>query len=81
MVLEKVKATEKIIKMIESENVISFICDRRVRKEDIKKEVEKLFNVKVEKVRTMIKDNKKIAYVKLKKEFSASDLASKLKII
>ncbi|MEM4605534.1 MAG: 50S ribosomal protein L23 [Candidatus Pacearchaeota archaeon] len=78
MILQGVKATEKVVKMIESDNTLCFITDRKTRKEEIKKEVEILFDVKVEKVRTMIKGNKKIAYVKLKKEFSAADVATKI---
>lgn len=81
IILEKVKSTEKIIRNIEKENTLAFLTDRKAKKEEIKKEVEELFGVKIDKVRTMIKNNKKIVYVKLKPEFSASDIASKLKII
>ena len=44
----------------------------------LKKDVEELFNVKVDRVRTLIRNNKKIAYVKLKKDFLAIDVATKL---
>lgn len=81
IILEKVKTTEKIMKMIEIENVLCFETDRKTTKEQIKNEVEKLFDVKVDKVRTMIRKNKKTAYVKLKPEFNASDIATKLGII
>ena len=43
--------------------------------------MESLFEVKVDRVRTLIKGNKKCAYVKLKKEFPAIDIATKLGII
>ena len=46
--------------------------------EEIKKEIEGMFKVKVEKVRTHIRQNKKYAYVKLKDNFPAIDLATKL---
>jgi large subunit ribosomal protein L23 len=81
IILEKVKATEKIVRQIELDNMISFIVDKKVTKEDIRKEVEDLFGVKVAKVRTLIKANKKQAFVKLKKEFSAGDLATKIGVL
>ena len=70
--------TEKAIMMIERENVLTFVFDKRKTKDEIKEEIEKTFEVKVEKVRTLIRDNKKYAYVKLKKDFLAIDLATKL---
>ena len=73
--------SEKAVKMIEIDNTILFEIERRYRKEDIKKEVEKLFSVKVEKVRTHIKGNKKYAYVKLNKKNPAIDIATKLGMI
>jgi large subunit ribosomal protein L23 len=78
IILEKVKSTEKIVRQIESENCLVFQMDRSVRKPQIKKEIEKLFNVKVDKVRTHTLNNKKIAYVKLNEKFPAADLATKL---
>jgi len=78
IILEKVKSTEKIVRQIEVENLIVFIVDRAITKKQIKDEVESLFGVKVEKVRTHTLKNKKQAYVKLKSEFSAGDLATKL---
>ncbi|MEM4181667.1 MAG: 50S ribosomal protein L23 [Candidatus Pacearchaeota archaeon] len=81
MILQGVKTTEKIIKMIEAENTLCFITDRKTRKKEIEKEVEELFNVKIEKVRTMISGNKKYAYVKLKKEYSAADVATKIGVL
>ena len=78
VILQKIKSTEKGIRMLEAENVLIFEVDRIVRKDEIKKEVESLFNVKVEKVRTHTRKNKKIAYVKLKPEHQAVDVATKL---
>lgn len=73
--------TEKAVMLIESQNMLTFTTDRRKTKKQIKEEVEKLFNVKVEKTRTLIKGNKKYSYVRLKKEFPAIDVATKLGII
>lgn len=78
IILEKVKSTEKIVRQIETENLLVFEVDRKVRKEDVKKEVEDLFDVKVDKVRTLVRGNKKTAYVKLKQDFVAADVATKL---
>lgn len=81
VVLEKVKSTEKIVRMIEAENLIAFETDRKTTKEQIAKEVEDLFNVKVESVRTLTRKNKKIAYVRLTKDFVAADVAAKLGVL
>lgn len=81
IILEKIISTEKIVRQIEVDNLLVFEVDRAVRKNEIQKEVQELFDVKVEKVRTLTNKNKKIAYVKLKPEFSAGDLAMKLGIM
>ncbi len=74
--------TEKTVGMIERENKIVFIVDRKANKKQIKDAFEKLFGVKVEKVNTLItRDGKKKAFIKLKKEFKASDVAVKLGIL
>ncbi|WP_297512824.1 50S ribosomal protein L23 [Thermococcus sp.] len=71
--------TEKAVSLIERENKLTFIVDRRATKTDIKRAVEEMFNVKVEKVNTLItmKGEKK-AYVKLKPEYDASEVAARL---
>ena len=73
--------TEKAVMMIESNNTITFRTEKEKTKEQIKKEVEDLFKVKVDNVKTLIRNNKKITYVKLKKEFPAIDVATKLGMI
>ncbi|HLC86957.1 MAG TPA: 50S ribosomal protein L23 [Candidatus Nanoarchaeia archaeon] len=73
--------TEKAVMMIETQNILTFEVDRRLNKDEIKKEIEKLFGVKVEEIRTLIKGSKKYAYVKLKKDFPAVDIATKLGLI
>lgn len=80
-ILEKVKATEKVVRMIESENLIAFETDRKTTKSEIAKEVEDLFDVKVAEVRTMTRKNKKIAYVRLNKDYVAADVAAKLGVL
>ncbi len=70
--------TEKAVMMIEAQNVLTFETDKNKTKTKIKKEIEELFEVKIEKIRTLIKGNKKYVYAKLKKEFPAIDMATKL---
>ncbi len=74
-------STEKAVKLMDSENTLLFETDRKSSRDKIKKEIESLFNIKVEKIRTLVKKNKKIAYVRLSKENVASDVAAKLGMI
>lgn len=78
IILEKIKSTEKVVRRIEVDNILVFVVDRTVTKREIKGEVEFLFDVKVSKVRTHIVKNKKLAYVKLKEDYPAVDVANKL---
>lgn len=71
-------ATEKCFKLMETENKVVFIVDRKAKKPDIKKAVEEMFSVKVQKVNTLIGVEGKKAFVKLQKEFNAIDIATKL---
>lgn len=73
--------SEKAVKLIDLENTLIFETDRRETKEAIGKEVSNLFKVKVEKVRTLTRGNKKYAYVKLSKENPAIDVATKIGMI
>lgn len=75
-------ATEKSVALIEKENKIVFVVDRKSNKKQIKEVFEKLFEVKVQSVNTQItlKGEKK-AFIKLKPEFKAGDVAVKLGII
>lgn len=73
--------TEKAVMMIESQNILTFQTGKEATKYEIKKEIEDLFKVKIEKVRTLIRGNKKHVYVKLKSQFAALDVATKLGIM
>ena len=74
--------TEVTSRLIETENKLTFIVNIKARKEDIKRAVEELYEVKVEKVNVVItpKGQKK-AFVKLSPEYKASDIAIKLGIL
>ena len=74
--------SEKAVGLIEKENKIVFIVDPKSTKTDIKQSVEELYKVKVDRVNTLRSmKGKKKAYVQLKPEFKAVDLAAKLKIL
>lgn len=74
--------TEKAIRLAQKENKLVFIVDRKANKKQIKEEIEKWLNVKVEKVNTLItRKGLKKAYVKLKKEYNANEILAKLGVI
>ena len=73
--------TEDAINQIESENKLIFIVNLRADKSAVKKAVEELYEVKVEKVNLLITSKGlKKAFVKLTQQYKASDLAIKLGI-
>jgi ribosomal protein L23 len=74
--------TEKSVNLISSDNRITFVVNKTANKAQIRDAVEKLYNVKVQKI-NVLKDrkNRKKAMVTLKKGFSAQDLANKLGVI
>ena len=78
-ILKHPVATEKAIRMIETDNVLTFIVDPRVTQNSVKKAIEEKFKVKVDDLRilTTMKGKKK-AYVRLNKEFHALDIATQL---
>ncbi len=80
MILKPI-TSEKAVRMIDMDNTLLFETDRKAKKEMIAKEIETIFKVKVEKVRTLIKHNKKFAYVRLDKSNLAIDFATKLGMI
>lgn len=81
-IIKRSLATEKTLSLVEKNNTLVFIVDLKATKGEIREAVEKLFGVKVERVNTLItmKGEKK-AYVKLKPEFKASEVATRLGLI
>ena len=81
-IIRRIVATEKALTYIENHNTLTFVVDVKATKHDIKRAIEKLFNVKVAEVRTLItpKGEKK-AYVRLKPEYKASEIATRLGIL
>jgi large subunit ribosomal protein L23 len=74
--------TEVASRMIETENRLVFIVNMKATKTDVRRAVEELYEVVVEKVNTLItpKGEKK-AFVKLHPDYRASDIAIKLGIL
>jgi large subunit ribosomal protein L23 len=74
--------TEKAVNMIDTENKITFIVSDKTTKKELKKIVEKAYKIKIDKI-NIIRDMKgtKKAIIKLKKEFKAQDLATKLGVL
>jgi len=74
--------TERSISLVEKENKIVFVVERKSNKKEIKEAFEKVFQVKVDKVNTeILLSGEKKAFIKLKPEFKAGDVAVKLGII
>ena len=70
---------EKSMNMVEMENKLVFIVNKKARKDEIKKAVEAEFGVTVEKVNLVVTaKNHKKAFVKLSDKDSASDIASRM---
>ena len=81
-VLKYPHMTEKSVGLVETENKIVFIVDMKSDKVNIKKAFEEAFNVKVDKVNVEVtmKGEKK-AYIKLKPQSKAVDVAVKLGMV
>ncbi len=74
--------TESASLMVEKDNKLIFMVSLKAGKVDVKKAVEELYEVKVAKVTMLITpQGEKKAFVKLKPEFKASDVAIKLGIL
>lgn len=71
--------TESAMKKIEDNNTLVFIVDNKSNKRQIKDAVRKLYDVKAEKINTLIRpDGKKKAFVRLAKDVDALDVANKI---
>lgn len=78
-IIVNVIATEKAYRLAEKSNYLVLKVQRKADKHQIKSAVEKLYNVKVVKVSTLIdRDGYKKAYVRLASEFNALDILERL---
>ena len=72
-------STEKSIRLMESENKLVFVVNKKSTKKDIKKAIEDMFKVKVENINTFVSpEGEKRAYVKFSAESPAIDIATKM---
>jgi len=79
MIIKYPLSTEKSIRLMESENKLVFIVDKKANKKEIKDEIEKTYKVKIVDVKTFIDTKgKKKAYVKFSDETPAIDIATQL---
>ena len=74
--------TESASLMVEMDNKLIFIVNLKAHKNDIKRAVEELYDVKVQKITLLITpQGEKKAFVKLQPDFKASDVAIKLGLL
>lgn len=72
-------STEKSIRLMESENKLIFVVDKKATKKEIKNAIEDMFKVEVASVNTSInQDGKKMAYVKFSAKNPAIDIATQM---
>lgn len=70
------------MKKIEDNNTLVFIVNIRANKPMIQQAVKKMYDVEAEKVNTLIRpDGEKKAYVRLKADHDALDVANRIGII
>ena len=78
-VIIRMMITERASEIVEQENRLTFIVRRTATKGQIREAVEALYEVKVDKVNTMITPaGQKKALVKLTPDYNAADVAVKL---
>ena len=72
--------TEKTMNQMEKNNALEFIVKRNADKEQIKKSVEKLFDVKVKSINTRITKKGKHAIVRFMPDVNAEDIGMRIGI-
>lgn len=72
--------TEKTMNLMEKNNALEFVVGRKANKDQIKKAVEEMFEVKVKEVNTRITKNGKHAIVTFMPEFKAEDIGMRIGI-
>lgn len=78
-IIVKPHVTEKTMNLIDQNNELTFVVNRESNKNSIKRAIEQLYDVKVEKVNTHISSKGiKLAYIKLTEEEDAEDIAVKM---
>ncbi|MDM7275664.1 MAG: 50S ribosomal protein L23 [Thermoprotei archaeon] len=81
-VIIRVHSSEKASRLMDNENIITLIVDRRATRHEVKRAFEEMFKVKVVEVRTLITSRgEKKAYVKLSPEVKAREIATRIGIV
>ena len=82
MIIKSPYVTEKVTGMIDSNNTLEFLVNMKSTKPEFKKALEDIYDIEVQSVRTMItSQGEKKAIVKLAKEGSANELATRLGLL
>ena len=72
-------STEKSIRLMESENKLIFVVNNKATKNEIKKAIEEMFKVEVDKVNTFVNpEGEKRAYIKFSAKNPAIDIATQM---
>jgi len=75
-------SSERFYKKMENENTVIFYVDAKANKFEIKKAFQDAFNVKPQRVNTMVcPSGQKKAYIKIPKTNEASEIANKIGLI
>lgn len=82
MIIKSPYITEKVTGMIDADNTLEFLVNMKATKPEIKKSLEELYDVEILSIRTMITSRgEKKAVVKLAKDGSANELATRLGLL
>jgi len=73
--------TEKTLQIMEEQNKLDFVVNRRATKADVIWAVEQLYNAKAERVTTRIMKEGKHAVVKFAKGYSAEEIGMNIGIL
>ena len=72
-------STEKSIRLMEAENKLIFVVNKKATKKEIKKAIEDMFKVEIKNVNTLVTaDGEKRAYVKFSAKNPAIDIATQM---
>ncbi len=72
-------STEKSIRLMESENKLVFVVNKKSTKKEIRKAIEEMFKVEIEDVNTFVNaDGEKRAYIKFSAKNPAIDIATQM---
>jgi len=81
-IIQSIKNTEKAVRQLEGQNILTFIIDPKAKKADVEKMLVREFKIKLVKITIEINpQGKKLARVKLSDVEAARNLAMKFGVI